>query len=100
PSVNMARSIWSWPFFLLVFSIDSNWSSKIDFESNSKRPIKVLFPSSTLPHVVKRRSVLLFIFMVMRIFMRIDANYGELTRIIANQSYLIFFYRLRKVLQS
>ena len=32
-----------------------SWSSKINFKSWSRRPISVDFPSSTDPHVIKRR---------------------------------------------
>ena len=39
-----------------VAFIASYWSSKIDFESYNNLPIKVDFPSSTLPAVVKRNN--------------------------------------------
>ena len=39
---------------LLIDNKVINPSSKIDLESYNKRPINVLFPSSTLPAVVKR----------------------------------------------
>ena len=42
------------PTRLLSASRAASWSSKISFESQSSRPIRVLLPSSTLPQVMKR----------------------------------------------
>ena len=44
---------------LLVASIAHNLSSKIDLESYNSLPLKVIFPSSTLPEVVNRNNWLL-----------------------------------------
>jgi hypothetical protein len=55
PSVSSARFVTSSPRSLLVRSTAASWSSRIDFESYSSRPIIVLFPSSTEPAVANRR---------------------------------------------
>ena len=44
------------PCFLLSFSSDCMWSSKIMSVSYRSRPMSVLLPSSTLPQVMKRSS--------------------------------------------
>src|SRR3954453_10959475 len=54
PSVSRARFTYPSPRRRLVSSTCSSWSSKIDFESNSRRPIKVDFPSSTEPTIASR----------------------------------------------
>ena len=41
----------------LVASTASSWSSKIDLESSSSRPMRVDLPSSTEPAVAKREQV-------------------------------------------
>src|SRR5690349_12339549 len=55
PSVSSDRSVYSVPRSREVRSTASSWSSKIALESKSSRPIRVDFPSSTLPAVAKRR---------------------------------------------
>ncbi len=54
PSVKSARSTYSSPRSRLACSTAASWSSKIALLSSSSRPIRVLFPSSTLPAVVNR----------------------------------------------
>src|SRR5437660_9850489 len=56
PSVSRARLVYSWPRWTLARSTDASWSSKMAFESNSSRPIRVLLPSSTEPAVASRSS--------------------------------------------
>src|SRR6266540_2790511 len=56
PSVSSARSVYSSPRSRLVRSTASSWSWKICFESYSRRPMSVLFPSSTDPAVARRSS--------------------------------------------
>src|SRR3954452_16800855 len=53
PSVSRARSTYSSPRRRLIASMWASLSSKIDFESWSRRPISVDLPSSTLPIVAK-----------------------------------------------
>src|SRR5437764_3666742 len=54
PSVSSARSVYSSPRRRLVSSTCSSWSANTCFESNSRRPIRVLLPSSTEPAVAMR----------------------------------------------
>ena len=56
PSTSKAKSIFSpWvPYCFESFSSACNWSSKIHFDSCSRRPMRVDLPSSTLPQVMKR----------------------------------------------
>src|SRR5258708_33801266 len=54
PSVSSARLVVSSPRSREVRSTASSWSSKIDFESYSSRPISVDLPSSTDPAVANR----------------------------------------------
>src|SRR3954465_11195158 len=49
PSVSRARLVYSSPRSRLVRSTASIWSSKIDLESYSRRPMSVDLPSSTDP---------------------------------------------------
>ena len=56
PSVSSARLVYSSPRSRDVRSTASSWSANMDFESNSKRPISVDFPSSTLPAVASLSS--------------------------------------------
>ena len=51
PSVSNARSTLPSALDLLLRSKASSWSTRIFLLSYNKRPIKVLFPSSTLPAV-------------------------------------------------
>ena len=46
------------PTFFESASSAASWSSKIIFESYSRRPINVDLPSSTLPQVMKRSRLL------------------------------------------
>src|ERR687896_2626309 len=59
PSVSSARLVYSSPRSWLVRSTASSWSSKIDFESNSSRPMSVDLPSSTEPAVANRNMSML-----------------------------------------
>ena len=54
PSVRRARFVCSAPIASLDRSTASSWSSKIDFESRRRRPMRVDLPSSTEPAVAKR----------------------------------------------
>src|SRR5919204_770697 len=54
PSVSSARSVYSSPRRRDVSSTCSSWSANTCFESNSRRPMSVLFPSSTEPAVAMR----------------------------------------------
>src|SRR5689334_18970173 len=54
PSVRRARSVYSSPRRRLVSSTCSSWSANTCLESNSRRPISVLLPSSTDPAVAIR----------------------------------------------
>src|SRR3954447_8970483 len=54
PSVSSARSVYSSPRRRLVSSTCSSWSANTCFESNKRRPIRVLLPSSTEPAVAMR----------------------------------------------
>src|SRR5436190_5088569 len=55
PSVRSARSTYSLPRRRETSSMCSSWSTKICFVSKSSRPIRVDLPSSTEPHVTRRR---------------------------------------------
>src|SRR4051794_15972757 len=59
PSVSRARSGTSWPRERLVASTALSWSSKIAFESYSRRPMSVDLPSSTEPAVAMRSNALI-----------------------------------------
>ena len=56
PSVSKARSVYSSPRLAEVASMEASWSSKMPFESNSRRPMRVDLPSSTDPAVAMRSS--------------------------------------------
>ena len=60
PSTSSAKSMSPpcVPTFFESASSAASWSSKIIFESYSRRPISVLLPSSTLPQVMKRSRLL------------------------------------------
>src|SRR4029079_10023782 len=55
PSVSRARSILPSSRLRLCFSRASSWSVRMFLLSKSKRPIRVLLPSSTLPAVINRK---------------------------------------------
>src|SRR6188472_1205036 len=56
PSVRRARFTYPSPRRSLVASTCSSWSTMTCFESKSSRPSRVDLPSSTEPHVTRRRS--------------------------------------------
>src|SRR6185312_4221560 len=56
PSVSRARFTYPSPRRSLVASTCSSWSAITCFESKSSRPSRVDLPSSTEPHVTRRRS--------------------------------------------
>src|SRR5215467_6235264 len=56
PSVRSERSMPSWPRFCDARATAASWSSNTARVSCKRRPISVLFPSSTLPAVMKRRT--------------------------------------------
>ena len=71
PSVRSARFTSSLPLLRDASSTASSWSSNIDLESYRSLPINVLFPSSTLPAVVKRSNCIFrypFVFCVSILF--------------------------------
>ena len=55
PSVRRAKSRFSMSSFVVAFLRSSSWSMKIPLESYNSLPIRVDFPSSTLPAVVNLR---------------------------------------------
>src|SRR6185312_9989037 len=59
PSVSSARSISPASLFLLCFSSAASWSVRMLLLSYSNRPMRVLFPSSTLPAVMNRSKSIL-----------------------------------------
>src|SRR4051794_35165298 len=69
PSVSSDRSGASLPRALLVTETASIWSSKIAFESYSRRPMSVDLPSSTEPAVaILRSSLILEITFLLAVF--------------------------------